>query len=192
MSFFLQKNAISYRKMHFPAEKCMFLQKHALSCRKMQFSGGGGHMAGNRRKLQEGFRAQESRALANFHKRVCTLLRFPLMKEVVIAIEGNPCNIEGTSLCAEPPTSSEKRGKRPPKARKIAKGEEQGNQPKNMESQEKTPRVDSAFAHCPGFLVLGLRPFHPPRGVLGPFGPKVGNGVENEFPGPSGPRAPES
>ena len=34
---------------------------------------------------------------------------------------------------------------------------------------------------------LVLRPFHPPRGVLGPFGPKVGNGVENEFPGPSGP-----
>ena len=38
---------------------------------------------------------------------------------------------------------------------------------------------------------LELRPFHPPRGVLGPFGPKVGNGVENEFPGPSGPRAPK-
>ena len=37
----------------------------------------------------------------------------------------------------------------------------------------------------------GLRPFHPPRGVLGPFGPKVGNGVENEFLGPSGPRAPK-
>ena len=28
-----------------------------------------------------------------------------------------------------------------------------------------------------------------PRGVLGPFGPKVGNGVENEFPQPSGPGA---
>ena len=26
-------------------------------------------------------------------------------------------------------------------------------------------------------------PFHHPRGVLGPFGPKVGNGVDNEFPG---------
>ena len=36
-------------------------------------------------------------------------------------------------------------------------------------------------------LDLGLRPFNPPRGVLGPYGPKVGNGVENEFPGPSGP-----
>ena len=34
-----------------------------------------------------------------------------------------------------------------------------------------------------------LRPFNPPRGVLGPFGPKVGNGVENEFLGPSGPGA---
>ena len=37
-----------------------------------------------------------------------------------------------------------------------------------------------------------LRPFHPPRGVLELFGPKVGNGVENEFPGPSGPGAPKS
>ena len=26
-----------------------------------------------------------------------------------------------------------------------------------------------------------LRPFNPPRRVLGPFGPKVGNGVENEL-----------
>ena len=49
---FLQKNA-------FPAEKCIFLQKNALF---------GGHVAGNRRNLQEGFRAQESRTLANFHK----------------------------------------------------------------------------------------------------------------------------
>ena len=56
---FLPKNALSCRKMHFPAEKCTFLQKNAA------FSG---HMAGNRRKLQEGFRAQESRTLANFHK----------------------------------------------------------------------------------------------------------------------------
>ena len=38
-------------------------------------------------------------------------------------------------------------------------------------------------------VVLVLRPFNPPRGALGPFGPKVGNGVENEFPGPSGPGA---
>ena len=45
--------------MHFPEEKCGLLQK-------MQFSGG--HMAGNRRKSQEVFRAQESRTLANFHK----------------------------------------------------------------------------------------------------------------------------
>ena len=34
-----------------------------------------------------------------------------------------------------------------------------------------------------------LRPFNPPRGVLEPFGPKVGNGVENEFAGPEGPGA---
>ena len=48
-----------YQKMHFPAEKCTFLQKNAVFR---------GHVAGNRRKLQEGFRAQESRTLANFHK----------------------------------------------------------------------------------------------------------------------------
>ena len=29
-------------------------------------------------------------------------------------------------------------------------------------------------------VVPRLRPFRPP---LGPFGPKLGNGVENEFPG---------
>ena len=40
-------------------------------------------------------------------------------------------------------------------------------------------------------FLLVLRPFHPPRGVLGPFGPKVGSGVENEFPGPSGPGVPK-
>ena len=59
----LQKHGFSSRKMHFPAEKCTFLQKNALSCRKMRAH------AGNRRKLQEGSRAQESRTLANFHKR---------------------------------------------------------------------------------------------------------------------------
>ena len=66
--------------MHFPAEKCVFFQRDALSCRKMPFPAEEctflqtnavfrGHMAGNRRKLQEGFRAQESRALANFDKK---------------------------------------------------------------------------------------------------------------------------
>ena len=42
------------------------------NCRKMHFLRKmwflGRHMAGNHRKLQEGFRAQESRTLANFHK----------------------------------------------------------------------------------------------------------------------------
>ena len=33
--------------------------------------------------------------------------------------------------------------------------------------------VPLSSSHC-----LGLRPFNPPRGVFGPFGPKVGNGVE--------------
>ena len=56
---FLQKNALSCRKKHFPAEKCTLLPKNASSV---------GHMAGNHRKLQAGFRAQESRTLANFHK----------------------------------------------------------------------------------------------------------------------------
>ena len=46
--------------MTFPEEKCTFLQKNAAF---------GGHIAGNRRKSQEGFRAQESRTLANFHKK---------------------------------------------------------------------------------------------------------------------------
>ena len=62
-----RKQAFSYSKMHipcrkmrFPAEECSFLQKNAVL--------GGGHMAGNLRKSQEGFRAQESRTLANFHK----------------------------------------------------------------------------------------------------------------------------
>ena len=55
------------QKKHFPAEECTFLQKK------------GGHMAGNRRKLQEGFRAQESRALVNFHKMyVMSWLLIPL------------------------------------------------------------------------------------------------------------------
>ena len=72
---FPQKNAVSYRKMRFPAEKCIFLLKNAFSCRKMRFSGG--HMAGNRRKLQKGFRAQESRTLANFHKICVTFLKRP-------------------------------------------------------------------------------------------------------------------
>ena len=43
---FLQKNAFSCRKMHWPTEKCTFLQKNAVC---------GRHMAGNCRKLQEGF-----------------------------------------------------------------------------------------------------------------------------------------
>ena len=51
---------ISCRRMHFPGDRCTFLQKH------MVFRGG---KARNRRKLQEGFRAQESRTLANFHKK---------------------------------------------------------------------------------------------------------------------------
>ena len=62
---FLQKNAFSYRKCGFPAENADFLQKNADS---------GGQMAGNRRKSREGFEAQESRALANFHKIDCGTL----------------------------------------------------------------------------------------------------------------------
>ena len=47
------------QKMPFPAEKCTFLQKNAVF---------GAHMAENRRKSQEGFRAREARALDNFQK----------------------------------------------------------------------------------------------------------------------------
>ena len=49
---FLQKSAFSYRNMHFPAEICLFLQQNCRNCRK----------------LQEGFRAQESGPLRKFHK----------------------------------------------------------------------------------------------------------------------------
>ena len=51
----------SCRRMPFPAAKCTFLQKNAAF---------GGRITGNRRKSQAGFRAQESRALANFQKKI--------------------------------------------------------------------------------------------------------------------------
>ena len=63
--FSCRKQALSHRKVHFPAEKCTFLHKNALSCKKNAVFEG--YIAGNCRKLQEGFRAQESRTLANFH-----------------------------------------------------------------------------------------------------------------------------
>ena len=79
----LQKNGFSCRKIGFPAEKCTFLQKNALSCGKMQFPAEkcsflGVHMAENRRKVHEGFRAQESRTLANFHKKTIFRANFAL------------------------------------------------------------------------------------------------------------------
>ena len=71
---FLQTNASSYRrlhlrteKVHFPAESCNSLQKMHFPAEKCSFRG---HMAGNRRKAREGFRAQESRTIANFHKTI--------------------------------------------------------------------------------------------------------------------------
>ena len=69
----LQKNGSSYREMGFPAERGIFLQNNALSGRNVVF---GGHMAGNCTKLQEGFRVQEPRTLANFHKNlgICLML----------------------------------------------------------------------------------------------------------------------
>ena len=81
----LQKNGFSYGKMDFPAEKDIFLQKNALACRNMWFFlqkmhfpaetcgfrvGTGQETAGNCRKLQEGFWAQESRALPKSHKKI--------------------------------------------------------------------------------------------------------------------------
>ena len=65
---FPKEKCIFVQKMHFPTERCAFLQKNAFTCRKMRFWGG--HMARDRRKSQEGLRAQESRTLANFHKRI--------------------------------------------------------------------------------------------------------------------------
>ena len=66
---FLQKDALSCWKTPFPSEKCTFLQKNVAF---------GGHIAGNRKKSQDGFRAQESRTLANFYKK-------PLILEVKIS-----------------------------------------------------------------------------------------------------------
>ena len=54
----LQKDAFSYRKMRFPAEKMPFPSEKC------------GFQVAHGRKPQEGFRAQESRTLANFHKRI--------------------------------------------------------------------------------------------------------------------------
>ena len=57
-------------KMHFPTEECSFVFR-AEKCTFLQKNVAfGGHMAGNHRKSQEGFRAQESRTLANFHKKI--------------------------------------------------------------------------------------------------------------------------
>ena len=62
-----KKNAFPTENMHFPAERCLFLQKIRTFLQKNAVFGA--HMAGNCRTLQEGFRARESRALANFHKK---------------------------------------------------------------------------------------------------------------------------
>ena len=58
---------------YFPTETCIFLQKHVFSCRNehclQRIAAFEGHIARNCRNLQEGFRAQESKALAYFHMR---------------------------------------------------------------------------------------------------------------------------
>ena len=66
--FSCRKNALSLWKMHFPTEKCTFRQKNAFSCRRKKkahfpaenafFFAGGGHRAGNRRRVS-GFKNQE-------------------------------------------------------------------------------------------------------------------------------------
>ena len=58
----LQKNAISYRKVHFPTEKMsFFMQKNTLSCRKLRFSGGTcQETAGNCRRAS-GLKSQDRR-----------------------------------------------------------------------------------------------------------------------------------
>ena len=92
------------KKMGFPAETCLFLQenafssqknglflpkKNAFSCKKMRFSSGG-HAAENRRKSQDGFRAQESRTLEsrldNFHK----TLGARLLRALAILLSPSP------------------------------------------------------------------------------------------------------
>ena len=69
----LQMNGFSCRRMHFPAEqKNIFL----------------GDMAGNLRKLQEGFKAQESKTLANnFHKQFGACLRAPALTTQIFVEE---------------------------------------------------------------------------------------------------------
>ena len=65
------------QKMHFPTEKFIFLHKNALSCKKNAVSCRKMHFPADHavfwgahgRKPQEGFRAQESRTLASFHKK---------------------------------------------------------------------------------------------------------------------------
>ena len=82
-----------------------------------------------------------------------------------------------------------------PKSLKKVSREEFGT-PKSSEKSPKIQKIvkinyvnSSRETFFETFRGLGLRPLSPPRGVLGPFEPKVGNGVENEFPGPSGPGA---
>ena len=51
------------------------------------------------------------------------------------------------------------------------------------------------FLYLPGceyMRCMYCDPSIPPRGVFGPFGPKVGSRVENELPGPCGPGATKS
>ena len=69
LCYFIQRETTihDYRRMGSPAgkcRKCSYRKKDVLSCRKCIFW----RIAGNQKKLQEGFRAQESKALADFHK----------------------------------------------------------------------------------------------------------------------------
>ena len=65
-----KKKQVSLQEYLFPTEvRFPASAENALSCRKNAVFRG--RMAGNRRKLQEGFRAQESRTPVNFHK-ICS------------------------------------------------------------------------------------------------------------------------
>ena len=70
--------------MHIPAEKCTFpAEKCTFPAEKWIFLQG--HIAGNRRKLQEGFRAQESWALVYFHKNM-SVRTFKLPVSTVVGV----------------------------------------------------------------------------------------------------------
>ena len=61
--------------------------------------------------------------------------------------------------------------------------------PKNGSCLSRTPSRPKCLCLLVFLLPKKCDPSVPTGEFFGPFGPEVGNGAENEFPGPSGPRA---